>query len=80
MYIKPSTALLNKGSTLKATTLAAFDVFFNQYRQGNTPGSSSSIILSNLSNQLVKKDKIFIGIFKHFISLGWMYCAYKDHK
>ena len=49
MYINPSTALLNNGSTLKATTLA-FCLMYFLIKTGKRkdPGSNSSIILSNL--------------------------------
>ena len=49
MYINPSTELLNIGSTLKATTRAFCLIYFLiKTGKRKLPGSSSSMILSNL--------------------------------
>ena len=59
MYIKPSIALLNKGSTLKATT-RAFCLMYFLIKTGKRkfPGSNSSMILSNLFKSDSASSKI----------------------
>ena len=80
IYINPSTALLNSGSTLNATTLA-FCLMYFLIKTGKrkVPGSSSSIILSNLfkSDSVSLKTKSLSASFSFTLNsfYGCTYCA-----